>query len=329
MAEESKKRLRRATITYWVLLVYIIAALIWWLLSLENQNQQLFEANKKNLQQQIRNSNEADFKIALEKLEKTRRRDSIKYISEGIAFLLLIIIGAAYIYRLVRKQFRMQQQQQNFVMAITHELKTPIAVSRLNLETLKKHQLDEVKRSKLIQMTLQETMRLDTLINNILISAQLDDNAYPFSKDELNLSDLTTSVAQEFTTRYYDRKLEIKVEPDVEIEGDPLLLKLLLSNLLENANKYSSRDKWIRLSLSGDVNAVQYKISDEGAGVPPEEKENVFKKFYRIGDEQTRKTKGTGLGLYLCKKIAKDHKGDIWIEDNKPSGSIFIVRFKK
>ena len=108
-----------------------------------------------------------------------------------------------------------------------------------------------------------------------------------------------------------------------------LLLKLMLSNLLENANKYSAKEKPIRLSIAEDNHSVSLRVADEGIGIAPEEKQNIFKKFYRIGDEQTRKTKGTGLGLYLCMKIAKDHKGQIWVEDNQPSGSIFIVRFKK
>jgi len=324
MADQSKTRLRRATITYWFLLTYIIAALVWWFLSLEQQNQDIYQLRQEALTKLSPRPYEK-----IKNLENERRKDSIKYLSEGITFLLLILIGAAYIYRLVRKQFLLQQQQQNFVMAVTHELKTPIAVSRLNLETLQKHQLDESKRARLLQMTLQETMRLDTLINNILISAQLDDNAYDSSKEELNFSDLAMSVVNQFSARYPERKIETRVEPEVEIVADALLLKLLLSNLLENANKYSPKEKPIRLSLSEVNQLVQLNVAYEGWGIANDEKENIFEKFYRIGDEKTRKTKGTGLGLYLCQKIASDHKGQIWVEDNQPSGSIFIVRFKK
>jgi len=324
MTDQSKKRLRRATITYWVLLIYIIAALVWWFLSLEQQSEHIYELKR-----------EALSRISplpydeLKQIRAERKSDSIKYLSEGITFLLLILIGAAYIFRLVRKQFLLQQQQQNFVMAVTHELKTPIAVSRLNLETLQKHQLDDGRRNKLLQMTLQETMRLDTLINNILIAAQLDDNAYNSTKEELNISDLALSVVQEFTSRYPDRKVETRIEPDTELVADALLLKLLLSNLLENANKYSPKDKPVRLNLFDQKNEVQIEVIDEGTGIDEKEKENIFKKFYRIGDEQTRKTKGTGLGLYLCKKIAVDHNGKISVANNQPTGSIFIVRFKK
>src|SRR5206468_421835 len=119
------------------------------------------------------NPGDEHYRNELAKIEDIRKRNIAKYIGEGSTFLLLILFGAVFIYRSVRRQFELQQQQQNFVMAVTHELKTPIAVSRLNLETLLRHELDEQKKAKLIRMTLQETLRLDTLINNILLSLQL------------------------------------------------------------------------------------------------------------------------------------------------------------
>jgi two-component system sensor histidine kinase CiaH len=248
-------------------------------------------------------------------------------LAKAATFLLLIIIGAGFVYRAVRHQFRLQQQQQNFVMAITHELKTPLSVSRLNLETLQKYKLDEEKRDKLLQMTLQETIRLDTLINNILISSQLDGHSYEVTREELSLSDLTADVACQFSTRYSQRPFTSSIEPDIDFTGDPLLLKLLISNLLENANKYSAREKPIQLELSKKENQVELSIRDEGPGIPEAEKKNIFRKFYRVGNEQIRKTKGTGLGLYLCKKIARDHNGSITVADNQPQGSNFIIRF--
>jgi signal transduction histidine kinase len=326
MADDSKKRLRRATNVYWFLLLYIIAALIWWLLSLESQNQQMYVLRKEAASAKHAQDNVA-YQRVLADLDKEKRRETTKYLLEGITFLGLIIVGAAYIYRLVRKQFILQQQQQNFVMAVTHELKTPIAVSRLNLETLQKHQLDDVRRTKLLQMTLQETLRLDTLINNILISSQLEGHSYNMSREELNFSDLANDVACQFTTRYPERKLLKSIQPDVEINGDPLLLKLLLSNLLENANKYSPKDKPVELNLVQKNNKVEARVSDEGPGIASEERAHIFEKFYRIGNEQTRRSQGTGLGLYLCSKIAKDHRGDITVTDNQPTGSNFIVTF--
>lgn len=326
MTSDRKWKPQVTTIIYWILLIYIIAALVWWFFSLYSQNEMMYRLRKEHLQT-IMIPNSSNYQTELSKIEDQRRRNIAKYIGEGSTFFVLILIGAVYIYRSVRRQFRAQQQQQNFVMAITHELKTPIAVSRLNLETLQKYKLDEEKKEKLLNMTLQETLRLDSLINNILISSQLDGRSYHVSKEELNLSDLVNDVAHQFSVRYHDRKLVRYIDDDIDINGDPLLLKLLVSNLLENANKYSSKDKPVTVELHEHDGKIELNVKDEGQGIENDEKKNVFKKFYRIGNEQTRKTKGTGLGLYLCKKIAEDHNGEIHIEDNKPQGSNFIVSF--
>jgi two-component system, OmpR family, sensor histidine kinase CiaH len=326
MPEESRRKFELITIVYWILLTYIIAALVWWFFSLYTQNEMMYNLRKQELQTTTIRWTE-NFQKQLLQIDEERKRNIAKYIGEGGTFLILILVGAAYVYRLMRRQFRIQQQQHNFVMAITHELKTPISVSRLNLETLQRYKLDEEKKEKLVNMTLQETLRLDNLINNILISSQLDGHSYRISKEELSFTDLVNDVANHFTMRYHDRKLIKNIEDDVDIEGDPLLLKLLVSNLLENANKYSPKDKPITLELKASAEAIQLSVKDEGCGIKNEEKKNVFKKFYRIGDERTRTTKGTGLGLHLCKKIAEDHEASITVEDNHPQGSNFIVSF--
>jgi len=321
MALDNRQRLRIATITYWVLLLYIIAALLWWAVSLFRQNKKLHELERAAL-----SPASPAYTADLKKIEDKERKDVYKYTGEGSAFLCLILVGAFYIYRSVHRQFRLQQQQQNFVMAVTHELKTPIAVSRLNLETLQKYSLEEEKRKKLLQMTLQETLRLDTLINNILISSQLEGNSYKISKEELDLSALMKDVVKNFQGRYPERELQASIQEDIDMKGDAMLLKLLLSNLLENANKYSPKGKSVSLSLARK-DGIELTVADEGHGIPDEEKKAVFDKFYRIGNEQTRKTQGTGLGLYISKKIVQDHGGEIHIKDNNPAGSKFIVQF--
>jgi signal transduction histidine kinase len=325
MGQESKKGLRRATVIFWILFLYIIAALIWWFLSLEQQNKSIHELRKDRLT--VTSQNNAAYNKEVAKIEKSRRRETFKYASEGLTFLLMIIFGAAYIYRLVRRQFKLQLQQQNFVMAVTHELKTPISVARLNLETMQKHKLEESKQKKLLQMTLQETMRLDTLINNILISSQLDGDVYKTSKEELNFSDLLADVIQQFQNRYAEKKIISEIAPEVELRGDPLLLKMLVSNLLENANKYAEKQTSVICCLQKNDRKVQLQIIDEGVGIADKEKKKVFEKFYRSGNEQTRKTQGTGLGLFICKKIAHSHKANITIADNEQGGSNFTVTF--
>ena len=212
------------------------------------------------------------------------------------------------------------------MMAVTHELKTPIAIAKLNLETLQKHQLDEAKKQKLLQMTLQETNRLNSLASNILISAQLESGKSSV-REELNFSDLVKSSVNDFVNRFPERTWNIAITEELEIKGDQLLLQILVNNLIENAIKYSPAGSAIGCILEEGERIYILKISDEGPGIPAEEKKKVFRKFYRIGSEQTRSAKGTGLGLYLCKKIADDHNASISIEDNKPSGAIFIVEF--
>ncbi|MGI8600199.1 MAG: sensor histidine kinase [Chitinophagaceae bacterium] len=325
MATNSRKKFRRATVIFWFLLLYIIAALLWWLLSLEQQNRTIHQIQRQQVISTQTSSNNQQ--AALLKINESQRRNSVKFITEGITFLLLILFGAVYIYRLVRREFLVQQQQQNFVMAVTHELKTPISVARLNLETMQKHKLDEEKNNKLLQMTLQETLRLDTLINNILISSQLDVEDYKMLKEELDLSYLLNNSVKQFHQRYSQRKIDLEIEPEIEIYGDPLLINLLISNLLENAQKYSPSNKTITCRLFQKNKKIYLQIIDEGMGIPASEKANIFQKFYRIGNEQTRYSKGTGLGLFISKKIALSHGAEITVTDNDPQGTIFTVIF--
>src|SRR5438309_9135578 len=161
-ADTIKRKLRFTTIVYWVLLLYIITALLWWAFSLQKQNITLYELRKEHLNFTIHDQRSHAYQAQIKYIEDARTRNLAKYLSEGGLFLILILIGAVYIYRTVRQQFRVQQQQQNFVMAITHELKTPISVSRLNLETIQRYKLDQDKSSKLIEKTLEEILRLDT-----------------------------------------------------------------------------------------------------------------------------------------------------------------------
>ena len=329
MPRSAGKRFRYIIVVYWLLLLYIVAALVWWFVSLENQNQNLTNLRLSELNSQKATLDPKKFAEENFKIENDSKRNTEKYIAEGVTFLILIFVGAFFVYRSTSKQFRVQLQQQNFMMAITHELKTPISVAMLNLETLQKYQLDAEKQRKLIRMTLQETSRLDTLINNILVSSQLEGGGYVFSKEELDFSSLFKDCIRDAKTRYPERIFIENIEPEIEIAGDPLLLQLLISNLIENAFKYSPKEKPIICKLSKSGNDVIMNIIDEGIGVADSEKAKIFEKFYRTGNESTRKTQGTGLGLYLCTKIAGDHNADISVTNNIPSGSNFAIYFHK
>ncbi|HYM93680.1 MAG TPA: ATP-binding protein [Chitinophagaceae bacterium] len=328
MPDLSRKRLRRATIIYWTLLLYIIAALVWWFISLERQNIMMKGFKVRQLNSTIDSAATPQlYNEQLKKIAADFTQNKAKYAGEGSIFFLFIVIGAAFVYRSVRRQFYMQQQQQNFMMAVTHELKTPISVARLNLETLQKYSLDPDKQKKLIRMTLEETARLNFLTNNILVSSQLEGGGYQSTKEDLNLSDLFRDCLSDFKNRYTEREFTGQIDPDMEVKGDALLLQILINNLLENAIKYSTKESPVKATLHKEGTNILLHVIDEGSGIADEEKQKIFKKFYRIGDESTRKTQGTGLGLYLCRKIARDHNGDISVTNNTPHGANFTVTF--
>jgi signal transduction histidine kinase len=316
-----KKRLAVAITVFWVLLIYIITGLGYWFIALESLNRQISTYQLNQLRPQ-----DPGYAAKLGVLIERQKKKTAQYIGEGSTFLGLILLGAIFVYREVRRQIRLQQQQQNFMMAVTHELKTPIAVTKLNLETLLKHRLDESKQQKMIQAALQETNRLDSLATNILVTSQLE-GGYVRSKESLDLSGLVTHAMQDFHHRFPERSWDLRIEPGVAILGDPLLLQLLVNNLVENALKYSPREGVITVSLERRGRSTALAIADQGAGIPDEEKRRIFDKFYRTGQETTRRTKGTGLGLYLCRRIAEDHDGMLKVADNSPVGSIFTVIF--
>jgi two-component system sensor histidine kinase CiaH len=322
MNANTKRRLMVASTVYWFLLLYIIAALLLWFITLEKQNQSMANYRLNELKR-----DDPAYLTRFETISSDKQRKTVQYISEGITFLGLTLFAAIFVYRAVRRQFKVQLQQENFMMAITHELKTPIAIAKLNLETLQKRNLDENQKQKLLLATLQETNRLDALANNILVSSQLEGGRYRLAKEELDLSDLVKTAVGDFKSRFPDRDWQTHIEPEVDITGDALLLQILVNNLIENAVKYSSRGGLVRCELQRKHKVILLQVTDNGAGIPDEEKKKVFDKFYRVGNEATRTTKGTGLGLYLCRKIAVDHHASIKVTDHIPTGSTFTVSF--
>ena len=328
MPDISRKTITKATIIYWLMLIYIVAALVWWFISLQKQSYELAEFRFNQLSTAVDSSaSPAEYLAEYNAIANATKRTTVKHLSEGLFFLALIIVGAVFVFRAVRRQFRLQQQQQNFMMAVTHELKTPISVARLNLETIQKYSLDTEKQKKFIRTTLEEISRLNFLTNNILIVSQLEGGGYQSSKEELDLSDLLKDCLQDFKNRFPEKRFTDRIETDAAVKGDSLLLQILINNLLENAIKYSPKESPITAVLKKENAFIQLAITDEGPGIPDDEKKKIFSKFYRIGNEATRKTQGTGLGLYLCSKIARYHNADISVTNNNPHGSSFVVRF--
>jgi two-component system, OmpR family, sensor histidine kinase CiaH len=317
------KRLRYIYIIYWLLLTYIIAALVWWFIALNSQNNQMARSEINALK-----TAGQGFQEKLEKITATRNRKTTQYIGEGATFFLLIMAGAAFVFRVISKQLKQSQQQQNLMTAITHELKTPIAVTKINLETLQKRTLNREQQVKLIQNTLQEANRLNALCNNLLLSSQIEADGYLTTFEETDFSKLVYECVGDFISRYPSRIIDCEMDKDIFVNGDRLLLQMAVNNLIDNALKYSPKDRPVTVRLKESKENALLKISDEGKGIAAEEKEKIFKKYYRIGNASTRAAKGTGLGLYLTKKIVQQHHGKIFISDNKPNGSIFAIQLR-
>ena len=310
-------------IIYWLFLTYMVAAFIWWYVALVKQNDLLTATKIETLT--VRGAVD---QAQIASIEAFATRKTKQYIGEGLTFLLLFLLGAIYVYRSLLKQLKYSTLQQNFMMAVTHELKTPIAVTQLNLETIVKRDLQPAQKQHLIENTLKETKRLDALCNNILLASQFEMGQYQNNKQMVDLSDITVQCIQSFEERYSNRNCIPSIDASIQLQGEPLLLQLMINNLLDNANKYAAPETPICIDLHAVGTDIELIVKDQGIGIVPEERSKVFDKFYRVGAEQTRTTKGTGLGLYLCKKIVTFHNGAIFIKPNQPKGSIFVVQLK-
>jgi two-component system, OmpR family, sensor histidine kinase CiaH len=317
-----KNKLTIATWVYWFLLFYILAALVWWFIELLQQNNEMYLFKRELL-----NYQDPNFQAKLNFLEQERQTNFAQYLGEGLTFMFLMLLGAVFVYRAVRRQIKLKEQQQNFMMAVTHELKTPIAITKLNLETLLKRKLDPGQQEKLISNAIQETGRLNDLCENILLSTRIDSGRYFSNKEDLNLATLIEFSVKDLRSRFPKRTITTELVGNSQYFGDPLLLQLLFNNLIENALKYSGPEDPVDIRLLKKLDGWKLEVADFGAGIPDVEKKKIFEKFYRVGSEATRATKGTGLGLYLSQKIAEDHYTGITVTDNQPKGSIFIIEF--
>ncbi|HSC53955.1 MAG TPA: HAMP domain-containing sensor histidine kinase [Phnomibacter sp.] len=321
--QNARKKLALVTVIYWFLLAYIMSALVWWFISLDQQNKAMAALRLSEL-----NPAAANYEAKKAAVMIFEERKHLQYVGEGITFMLLIWLGAVFVYVGARRYLKLSQAQQNFMMAVTHELKTPIAIARLNIETLQKRQLDDAQKNKLLQQTLTETKRLNDLCDNILLASRFDSGTLQKHFEEILLNDLVYDAVEHFSASFPDRVIEFEERTgEISLQGDRMLLLMMINNLVENAIKYAPKSTPIVVALDQVQGKVQLSVADAGKGIPAEEKRKVFDKFYRIGDEQTRKTKGTGLGLFLVKRIAFNHNATVEIKDNFPQGSIFTISF--
>jgi K+-sensing histidine kinase KdpD len=262
----------------------------------------------------------------LEKIKNKKLRRTKQYLGEGSTFILITLLTSGIVYYAYYRQRALAKLQQNFMLSVTHELKTPIASIKLNMQTMEKRKLDEDTQKKLLASSITETNRLNDLCNNILVSTQLESAKKAMYNEEVDIKEILNDVIRQIQERYPSCVITTSLmNDDFHIQGDTALWKLVVSNLVENARKYSSAP--IEVTLEKRNKKTILSVKDQGVGIPDEEKEKIFDKFYRIGNENTRSSKGTGLGLFIVKKIVSLYKYDISVKNNTPKGSIFEVVF--
>lgn len=327
-----KKKRNRNQLLYYFVVIYVTCASVWWGYLLYEKNEELFLEREKALKAELFSTGEAsnletfyerpEYGVILAK----HNRQKWMIIGEGIVFLILLLVGLWLVNRSLRKEVFLAKQQRNFLLSITHELKSPIASIRLAFDTfLKRKNLKPEQIGKLSRNAIKETERLHTLVNNILLAARLDAH-FHLSMGALNLKTLLEGLVVQLREKYPNTRFAFSVEQDLpNIQGDRMGLTSVILNLLENAVKYCPKGSEIKIFLRQQEQNLVMEIADEGEGIPDSEKERIFEKFYRIGNEDTRKTKGTGLGLFIVKSIVDAHKGTIMVKDNQPNGAIFQI----
>jgi signal transduction histidine kinase len=245
-------------------------------------------------------------------------------------FLFVLLVGAFSLHKSINKERQLHLRQKNFLLSVTHELKSPLASIKLFLQTMQKRDLNREQQINFIEKCLQDIERLDDLVENMLIASKIDNQTYTFPKEKINFSILVDTVVNRLQINKCDCNQQIinaEIEPQVEIIGDKFTLTSVVNNLIENAVKYSAPCESVEVKLYRKNNEVHLMVADHGIGISDIEKPLIFDKFYRVGNEDTRNTKGTGLGLFIVKQVLDKHEASINIRDNRPKGSVFEVVF--
>ena len=247
-------------------------------------------------------------------------------IGEGFVFFLILILGLWKIRSSIKKELIFSQRQNNFLLSVTHELKTPLAANKLYLQTLVKRELDSSKRNELLGKAIIENQRLEAMIDNILNASRLENQVMELHKEWFSLSDLLQGVADRFNKSLQNTIVQTDLLVDCKIEADFFMIEAIINNLVENALKYAGNKKIIVLYLQKlDNERIIFGVKDEGPGIPLEFQSEIFKKFVRSGNEETRSQKGTGLGLFIAAEFIRIHEGKIRYKNNQPCGSNFEI----
>jgi K+-sensing histidine kinase KdpD len=284
-----------------ILVIYVFLQFIWWGNLLIRLNGQ----------------------IDLSQQEYSRRVWMI--IGEGSVFMVLLFLGIWKMRKVILKEIGLTQRQSNFLLSITHELKTPISSVKLFLQTLLKHDLPEVKKTDLLKKALDENERLSLLIDNILHASRVENKSLKAVNSDLRFNQLVSSIVDRFHKRYLQEFIRVESSDQLAIHADAFILEMIIVNLLENACKYAGIDSEITIYFHKKGANFIFGVKDEGPGIPSEERASIFEKFYRIGNEETRQKQGSGLGLFIASEFAQLQGATITCKENIPKGTVFEV----
>jgi signal transduction histidine kinase len=302
----------RALLVFYVLVIYVLMQFFWWTYLMVDQTKTIYE------QQTILAANDA---AQLTKLQHALDRKWAMIAGEGSVFLLLMLIGIFQVRKAFRREAQLFTQQKTFLHSVTHEFKSPIASLRLQLETLIKRNLSAEQQQEALNNALEDTERLDYLSEKMLVAARIDNGELPLYRESLNLTEKIKDVIAKVSRSNPGRKIEQNIAENVYSYMDAWAFSSIATNLLENALLYSPAESTVNISLKGDDSSSLLTVKDNGVGIPAEERQKIFQKFYRLNST----IKGTGLGLYLVDYLVKNHKGNITVKENSPQGSIFEV----
>jgi PAS domain S-box-containing protein len=236
--------------------------------------------------------------------------------------------GTVYAFRDVTEEHRLEELKADFVATASHELRTPLAAVYGAAQTLRRHDfaLDESGRARFISLIVDESERLGRIVNEILLANQLDAGRLELSGEPFNATELVDRVAEAARTHAPPGlALEVTAPPSAPaVAADRDKVRQVLVNLIENAIKYSPDGGRIDVGVESDQEVVRFSVRDEGLGIPAEEQERIFEKFYRLDPDMTRGVGGTGLGLYICSELVDRMGGRIWVESREGQGSTFF-----
>jgi len=253
----------------------------------------------------------------------------------GVIFFGLIIAGLSVNTVFLVREIRRNEQQDSFLNAVTHELKTPIASIRMYLETLQSRQLDEPQRRDFYRIMLEDTDRLLGTVEQVLKAGEARQRSNRKNWQELDFSELVNSALELTRLRHHltPENLRFGVAPPegLLVLGSPEELRTVVFNLFDNAVKYSRESKEIVVDVrTPDLDTVLLSVHDLGIGIPRSELKRIFNRFHRATNPLAGQVKGTGLGLFIVRSIARRHGGDVYAEsEGEGRGSTFTVRLPR